>query len=270
MNSDESVQSYNSRAWDRNVERGNPWTLPVGSSDIQKARNGDWKIFLTPSIPIPSSWFPSPLQGKEVLGLASGGGQQGPILAAAGANVTIFDNSSKQLARDREVAKREGLHIQTVQGDMADLSAFKDNSFDLVIHPASNVFSPRVRPVWKEAFRVLRAGGAIFSGFMNPAIYLFDPGLAKTEGILRAVHPLPYVEPRDMTPEMKAEALREEIPFEFSHSLDDQIGGQIDAGFVLTGFFEDNYAEADRVNDPVSQIMPTCLATRALKPLGAP
>jgi 2-polyprenyl-3-methyl-5-hydroxy-6-metoxy-1,4-benzoquinol methylase len=70
-----------------------------------------------------------------VLCLASGGGQQGPILAAAGARVTVFDNSPQQLAQDRFVARREGLTLETVEGDMRDLSVFADVSFDLIVHP---------------------------------------------------------------------------------------------------------------------------------------
>src|SRR5205085_1973198 len=100
-------------------------------------------------------WFP-PVAGLEVLCLASGGGQQGPILAAAGARVTVFDNSPNQLAQDRLVADREGLALETVRGDMADLAAFPDARFDLIVHPCSNMFVPDVRPVWREAFRVLR------------------------------------------------------------------------------------------------------------------
>ena len=88
-----------------------------------------------------------PLAGADVLCLAAGGGQQGPILAAAGADVTVFDNSPRQLAQDRLVADRDGLAIRTIEGDMADLSAFADASFDLVVHPVSNVFAADVRPV---------------------------------------------------------------------------------------------------------------------------
>ena len=95
--------------------------MPVGPEEIARARRGDWSLVLTPTKPVPADWFP-PLAGLDVLCLASGGGQQGPILAAAGANVTVFDNSPNQLAQDRLVADREGLAIETVQGDMADLS----------------------------------------------------------------------------------------------------------------------------------------------------
>ena len=126
------IRAYNREAWNRQVAEGNPWTIPVSSEAVAAARRGEWSIVLTPSIPVPRAWFPL-LDGADVLCLASGGGQQGPILAAAGAQVTVFDNSPRQLARDREVAEREGLGIRTVEGDMADLSAFADASFDLIV-----------------------------------------------------------------------------------------------------------------------------------------
>lgn len=150
---------YNRLAWDRNVEQGNRWTIPVNAEKIASARAGFWEILLTPCKPVPKEWFPD-LHGQEVLCLASGGGQQGPILAAGGGRVTVLDNSPKQLEQDRIVAHREHLEIQTVLGDMADLSFFLDESFDLIVHPVSNVFVSEVRPVWQEAYRVLRPGGS--------------------------------------------------------------------------------------------------------------
>jgi hypothetical protein len=54
------------------------------------------------------------------------------------------------------------------------------------------------------------------------------------------------------------------VAFEFSHTLEDQIGGQLDVGFVLTGFFEDSYGQ--EVNDALTNYMPTFIATRAIKP----
>ena len=108
---------------------------------------------------MPADWFPA-LPGLDVLCLASSGGQQAPVLAAAGAAVTVLDNSPAQLARDRLVADRDGLELATVEGDMADLSAFPNGRFGLVFHPCSNCFVPQVRPVWREAFRVLRGFAA--------------------------------------------------------------------------------------------------------------
>ncbi|MCK7487622.1 MAG: class I SAM-dependent methyltransferase [Bacillus subtilis] len=128
---------------------------------------------LTPTKPTPKSWL-EPIAGKTVLCLASGGGQQGPLFAAMGANVTVFDNSPEQLAQDQFVAKREGLSIQTIQGDMRDLSCFNDETFDLVFHPVSNAFVDDVLKVWKEAYRVLKMGGVLVAGFCNPILYIFD------------------------------------------------------------------------------------------------
>ena len=133
----DEIRNFNREAWNRQVEARNPWTIPVTSQQVAAARQGDWKIYLTPSIPVPQDWFP-PLRGASVLCLASGGGQQGPILAAAGAQVTVFDNSPHQLAQDRFVADRDGLQLETVEGDMRDLSVFPDESFDLIVHPVSN------------------------------------------------------------------------------------------------------------------------------------
>src|SRR5687767_11224728 len=126
MGTPDEVLDYNRHAWDRQVERGNRWTLPVGPEEVARARRGDWRIVLTPTKPVPADWFP-PLSGLEVLCLASGGGQQGPILAAAGAKVTVYDNSPNQLAQDHLVADREALALETVRGDMADLHAFCDD-----------------------------------------------------------------------------------------------------------------------------------------------
>ena len=140
-----NVLEHNRLAWDKQVEGGNEWTVPVGPEAIAAARTGQWTIVLTPTRPVPRDWLPG-LAGKRVLCLASGGGQQGPVLAAAGAHVTVLDNSPRQLERDRSVADREGLAITTVEGDMADLSMFSDASFDFIVHPVSNVFAQCLLP----------------------------------------------------------------------------------------------------------------------------
>jgi SAM-dependent methyltransferase len=253
------IRAYNRLAWDREVKRGNQWTVPVSREAIAAARQGQWEIVLTPTKPVPRAWFPD-LEGLEVLCLASGGGQQAPILAATGARVTVLDNSPQQLAQDRMVAERDGLTIATVEGDMADLSMFADHSFALVVHPVSNVFVPDVRPVWAEAFRVLRPGGTLLSGFTNPVVYIFDQDLVE-RGVFEVKYALPYSDLSSLTKEERQRYIDQEEPLEFGHTLEDQIGGQLDAGFVITGFFED-YAP----DEPLSNYMPTFIATRAVKP----
>ena len=259
------IQRYNRVAWDRQVERGNEWTVPVSKAVVAAARQGQWEIFLTPSKPVPREWFPD-LKDLDLFCLASGGGQQGPVLAAAGANVTVLDNSPRQLGQDRSVAERDSLAVATVEGDMADLGMFSDQCFDLIVHPVSNVFVPDVRPVWAEAFRVLRHGGALLSGFVNPAVYLFDFDLAERTGVLQVKYALPYSDLDSLTEEERQRYIDEGTPFEFSHTLEDQIGGQIDAGFLIAGFYEDSHGK--EVSDALTNYMPTFIATRAIKPQG--
>lgn len=253
------LRKYNSEAWDAQVEQKNRWTVPVGSEVIALARRGEWEVLLTPTIPVPRDWFPD-LKECDTLALASGGGQQGPIFAAAGARVTVFDNSARQLDQDRHVADRDGLTLATIQGDMANLGAFSDASFDLVFHPCSNCFAEDIKPVWRECFRVLRPGGVLLAGFTNPAVFIFDSPLLE-EGTLVIRNRLPYSELTDITPAERQAFMDKSDPLMFGHTLDDQIGGQLVAGFVLAGLFEDS--------DPgnaLSKYMPTYIATRALKP----
>ncbi len=252
-----NLRAFNRQAWDREVDKGNPWTQPVSPETIARARQGDWSVLLTETTPVPPEWFP-PLQGLKILGLACGGGQQGPIFAAAGAQVTIFDNSPKQLERDRQVAEREGLRLTTIEGDMRDLSAFQDESFDLVFHPVSNLFVPEIRPVWREAARVLRHSGWLLAGFINPVIYLFDYDRMEHEGILDVSHKIPYSDVEALGIER---IQQEDRPAEFGHTLTDQIGGQIEAGLIITGFYEDRHRDV-----LLSQYLPTYIATRAVKP----
>jgi len=251
------VRAFNRRAWDRQVEGGNPWTIPFGPEVIAAARKGEFSLLLTEQVPVPRSWFP-PLPGLEVLCLASAGGQQGPVLAAAGARVTVFDNSPRQLARDREVAEREGLELRTIEGDMRDLSAFAAGSFDLVFHPVSNVFVPDVCPVWQEAYRVLRPGGILLSGFMNPVVYLSEQA---EDGSLEIRHPLPYSDLESLSAEEIRLRAERGDPLEFGHTLSDLIGGQCAAGFHITAFYEDRFAD-----EPPARFTATYIATRAVKP----
>lgn len=255
------VRAHNRAAWNKAVDLQDQWTIPVSPQVIEAARRGDWQIILTPTLPTPRAWFPQKLRGADVLCLASGGGQQGPILAATGAAVTVFDNSPAQLAQDRFVAERDGLTIRTLEGDMRDLSALADSSFDLIVHPVSNLFVPEVRPVWQEAFRVLRPGGSLLSGFLNPITYIFDIFKADEEGVLEVKYSIPFSDLTSVTDEDRQQLIEEHEPLEFGHSLDDQIGGQIDAGFVIAGFYEDRWP--DFVLD---KYIATFMATRALKP----
>jgi len=255
------VFAHNRAAWDREAALANPWTIPASPAAIAEARAGLVEVKLTNSRVVPRAWLPADLRGVRVLALASGGGQQAPILAAAGAVVTVLDASPAQLAQDRTVAAREKLALRVEEGDMADLSRFADGSFDLVLNPASTLFVPDVLPVWRECHRVLRAGGTLLAGFLNPATYLFDRA-QEADGVLVATHALPY---RDVDlPKAERERLfGKDAPLEFSHSLEALVGGQLAAGFHLVDLYEDRYGDGSALD----RAMPALLATRAWKPV---
>ena len=254
------VRAHNRAAWDNLNRAGDRWTLPVSAEEVARARKGEWQVLLTNSTPVPRAWFPAQMQGARILALASGGGQQGPLFAAAGADVTVLDNSPEQLAKDRLVAEREGLgNLRTIEGTMEDLSAFDDASFDLVFNPASVMFTKNVRRVWQEAARVLRPGGALLSGFLNPLIYLFDRQ-KMDDGVFELKYRVPHEDARDLPADEVRAIMGRREPLEHSHTLTDLIGGQLDAGLHLVGFYEDVFGES-----ALDAHHPGLLATRAVK-----
>ena len=134
---------------------------------------------------------------------------------------------------------------------------FADASFDLVFHPSSNSYVDDVRAVWSEAHRVLRPGGTLIAGFNNPATYVFD--LAELDaGRLTVRHRLPFSDADDLPPAERDAQVAAGVALEHSHTLDELLGGQLDAGFEIIGFYEDRQS-----GQLVSEHMPTAIATRA-------
>lgn len=253
------VYNHNRKAWDKMAAEGIEWSIPADPELIEYARRGEVALYVTPHRPCPQDWLPD-FRGRDILCLGAGGGQQGPILAAAGARVTVLDSSPQQLALDDMVAQRESLSIETVTGDMTDLSSFPQSGFDIIVNPVSNLYVPDVRKVWKESYRVLRKYGVILAGFMNPVFYIFNRDKMDQEGLLEVANSLPYSELASLSVEERYTMVEKGWPLEFSHSLEDQIDGQIQAGFTITGFYEDR--------DPRSALfdyMPVYMATRAEK-----
>jgi SAM-dependent methyltransferase len=260
MDAYDDAAAHNRAAWDELVEKGIEWTRPVEPDVIARAREGEWSVVLIGYEPVPREWFPAEMRGLDVLCLASGGGQQAPVLAAAGANVTSLDNSPKQLEQDRMVAEREDLAIRTMLGDMRDLGELADESFDLVFNPVSNLFCPELAPVWRECYRVLRPGGSLLAGFMNPDLFIFDVDAMDNRKELIVRHRLPYADVTHLSEEERVRVMGKEQPLEYSHTMTEQIGGQLEAGFVLTAF-----AEAPHQASITGEYMPGYYATRAVK-----
>src|ERR1044072_3600439 len=211
-----NIVKHNSAAWDREANAGGEWSIPVSPERIARARAGDLGIRLSPNKPVPREWFPAELKGLDVLCLASGGGQQAPLLAAAGAKVTSFDNSAEQLKRDKLVSDRENLNITLEQGDAADLSRFADGSFGLIYHPVSNLFFPDLAPVWRECFRVLRSNGTLLAGFCNPVLFMFAKAANQERTArLEVKYPPPYTDIISLSKKDRRDVIDKKEPLEF-------------------------------------------------------
>ena len=251
-------QDINAETIDRWVEEGWEWGVPVSPETCAAARAGRWSLLLTPTRPVPREWIGDP-RGKKILGLASGGGQQMPILSLLGAECTVLDYSLRQLESERAVAAREGYEIRLVRADMTQPLPFADESFDLIFHPVSNCYVREVEPIWRECRRVLKPGGVLLAGLDNGVNFLFAG-----EDETRVVNALPFDPLAD--PAQMAQLRAADCGVQFSHSLEEQLGGQLRAGFRLTDLYEDTNGEG-RLH---ALHIPCYLATRAVKePLAA-
>ncbi len=248
----ERYQDVNARTIDRWVDEGWEWGRPVSHEDYLRARAGDWQVQLTPTKPVPRGWL-GDLRGKRVLGLASGGGQQGPLFVAAGAEVTILDYSPAQLATERAVAEREGYDIEVVRADMTKPLPFAGETFDLVFNPVSICYIREVEPLWREVARVLRPGGALLTGFDTVVNYLAD------EAEERIVWRQPF-DPLTQ-PEARAFLEADDAGMQFSHGLSETLGGMLRAGLSVVDVYEDTNGEGRLYELNV----PTYLAVRAAK-----
>ena len=134
-----NYQDINSKTIDSWCQNGWQWGKAISHEEYQKAINGEWDVFLTPTKAVPHNWFGN-LQGNKLLGLASGGGQQIPIFTVLGAKCTMLDYSNEQCDREREIAEREGYDVEIIQFDMTRRLPLDNEEFDLIFHPVSNCY----------------------------------------------------------------------------------------------------------------------------------
>src|SRR4051812_17040619 len=149
----EKTLDHNRQAWDERARSGQRHTRTVLAKDLKHP------------LPIldPEGWLGGDVRGKSVLCLASGGGLQSALFAAAGANVTVVDISAEMLELDKRVAAEHGLKVVPVQSSMDNLSAFAESSFDVVLQPVSTCYVADISRVYLEVARVLRADGIYIS-----------------------------------------------------------------------------------------------------------
>lgn len=208
------------------VENNADWTACATHEQMQKARNGQLKLKFFEK-DVPTEWL-SDIKGKKVLCLAGAGGLQAPLLACAGAEVTVLDISNKMLDKDREIAKSENLQIEIVKGNMCDLSMFQDDSFDYIINPPSLMYVPELSVVFKECYRVLNKGGVFIMMAPNPINYVCDYIDDGNGGYYKAVHKMPFC----------SKDYDDSDWIEYGHTMEAYLGGLIACGFLINGYVE--------------------------------
>ena len=247
-----NYQDINAQTIDQWVDEGWEWGQPITHEAYRAALRGRASIFLTPTKPVPAAWL-GDVKGKRVLGLASGGGQQMPLLTAMGARCTVLDYSPRQLESERIVAAREGYYIEIVRADMTKPLPFEDEAFDLIVHPVSNCYVESVEPIFRECYRVLKKGGALLSGLDNGVAFMFDNDEE------RVVNTFPFNPLKN--PEQMAQLEADNSGVQFSHTMEEQLGGQLRAGFTLVDLYEDTSGSGNLHEHNI----PTFIATRAVK-----
>ena len=179
------------------------------------------------------------VQGMNVLCLAGGGGQQSAVFALLGANVTVFDLTPEQLESDRRAALHYGTTVQTIQGDMRDLSALPDDHFDRVFQPISTLFIPDLRELYAGVARVLKPSGLYHSQYAVPLLYMAEQQPWGGTGYVLYVT-TPYVRGAILeTQDGRLNYSDGESFSEFHHLLSDIINGHIAAGLSICGLWED-------------------------------
>jgi SAM-dependent methyltransferase len=212
----------NEAFWDQEVARGVSCTVPWLDLDRDALRQ-----FVRGQLdPAPESLarrahLPgidlANVEGKDVLCLGAGGGQQSAVFGLLGARVTVVDLCEGQLDGDRRAAAHYGYDVTTVHADMQDLSSLDQESFDIV-YATGLCYLPDARQVYAEIGRVLRPGGLLQIGFNQPAVQC----VVGDETGYRIARP--YCEKVDR---------REDGAVEFRHYMDDIFNGLLDAGLSL-------------------------------------
>ncbi len=235
----DAIAAFNRQRWEELVEAGVLYSRPLLNLDETTAHN----------VVDPYSLL-GDLQGKDVLCLAAGGGQQSAAFGLLGANVTVLDITAGQLEKDRLVARHYGLDLTTIQGDMRDLSVFAEDAFDVVWHAYSITFIPDARPVFAEVARVIRPGGIYRIQWGNP----FLAGVDDREWDGRS-YPLkdPYLDGVEVQfadehwdVEQPDGTVKHVVgPKEFRHILSGVVNTLVGHGFIILGLWEETSADPD-------------------------
>ena len=241
MNLRDEIAVANQRLWEEEVKKGCGYTIPWLDLDVDLLRRyADGELG---SLPEPMDCLSPPsvfagVEGKDVLCLAAGGGQQSAVFGLLGARVTVVDLAEGQLRGDRRAAAHYGYEVRALQADMRDLSAIDAASFDLVYQAPSLAYIPHLREVYAEVSRVLRMGGFYRAQYHQPVTHFVawdGEGYRIAEPyVARVMH-------------------RDDGGIEFRHYMDDIFGGLVDVGFALRQVLDKGrYRQPDRDAPPGS------------------
>lgn len=225
-----AAQRQNRRAWNELARNKQRFTTPAADDDLRDPLSATDAL----------GWLGGSVVGKRLLCLASGGGRQSAIYAAAGAQVTVVDLSPEMLALDRQVAAERRLDIRIVEASMDDLSALAESSFDVVVQPVSTCYLPDVTAVYREVARVTAPGGVYISQHKQPTS--LQAGVMPGPGGYEIAEP--YYR-RSPLPAVSGSRHREEGTLEFLHRWEELIGGLCRCGFVIEDLVEPLLARAD-------------------------
>ena len=238
----DEIAKYNVGRWRALAAAGALYTRPLLDLDADEAR-----------ATVDSAGWLGELGGRRVLCLAGGGGRESAAFALLGARVTVFDLSAEQLERDRLAAAHYGTEVETLQGDMRDLSALDGAGFDVVSHSYSLNFVPDARAVFGEVARVVRPGGLYRLMCANP--FVMGTGTRDWAGRGYALSE-PYADgaevagaDEDWVYEREG---REPVPpgREYRHGLGTLVGGLAGSGFRLLDASEDESMDPDPSAEP--------------------
>lgn len=224
---DDSYRRRNQAAWNR-LSDGSQFAKVASDEECRdplKALDG-------------RGWLPQSVLGMNVLCLASGGGWQSILYAAAGANVTVIDISPGMLELDRREADRRGYSVKAIEGSMDDLSMLSDATFDIVHQPVSTCYVPNITRVYEEIARVTRDGGVYISQHKQPTSAQITHRNERDHFVIGIEYfhkgPLPRVE--DIS-------YREAGAVEYLHRWDELVGGLCRSGFVIEDLREPRRAD---------------------------
>lgn len=220
----------NRQAINRWCKKGWRASTPISENTFKLALKGNKKLKITPTKYIPEYWIEN-IAFKKVLGIAAGGAQQMPILAALKADCTVMDFSFEQIEKEKQFAQAHNYKIKTVIADMSEKLPFADESFNVIVNPISNHYIKNIQHLWNECYRVLKKDGILIASFDNGLNYMVD------QSELMIVNKLPFDPLSDAN--LYDQMLKNDMGIQFSHTLQEQLQGQIKAGFQILDLYED-------------------------------